>query len=145
MSEALDQFITNSPEDLARALDELSRKEKNNGEFLEALVRSKAFTLVDRPREESADNESVRLMTVDDPQGEGRMMGLFTSSANAQAMQAEAPGFEHLARVDVLWALLRLEPGSGVMVDPGRDTSFRIPAQVAENLKQSVRKALENA
>lgn len=145
MSEALDQFITNSPEDLARALDELSRNEKDNGEFLEALVRSKAFTLVDRPRGESGDDEAVRLMTVDDPQGEGRMMGLFTSSGNAQAMQSEAPGFEHLARVDVLWALLRLEPGCGVMVDPGRDTSFRIPSQVADNLKESVRKALENA
>lgn len=145
MSEALDQFITNSPEDLARALGELSRERMDNGAFLEALVRSKAFALVDRSGDQSGDEDAVRLMTVDDPQGEGRMMALFTSAGNAQALQAEAPDFEHLARVDVLWALLRLEKGCGVMVDPGRDPSFRIPPQVGESLQQSVRKAIENA
>lgn len=144
MNEALEQFIVNAPEDLERALGELSRHEINNGEFLEALVRSKAFTLLDRPwGGEASASDEVRLMTVDDPEDEGRMMGLFTSEEKAREAQGQAPGFEHLARVDVLWALLRLESGCGVMVDPGQDTSFRIPAKVAANMRQSVRDAIK--
>lgn len=145
MSDALDEFIVNSPEDLERALGELSRHEKNNGEFLEAMVRSKAFTLLDRPWSgELGDAEGIRLVTVSDPKGEGRLMGLFTSEDKARAVQPEAPEFEHLARVDVLWALLRLEKGCGVMVNPGQETGFRIPPKVAGDLQASVRKAIEN-
>lgn len=146
MNESVEQFITNTPEDLEKALGELSRHEKNNGEFLEALMRSKAFTLLDRPwAGDMAAADDVRLVTVQDPQGQGRMLGLFTSAEKARAVQPEAPAFEHLARVDVLWAMLRLEDGCGVMVNPGQDTSFRIPAQVAGNLRESVRKAIQSS
>jgi|GEM_PF-7002381 len=140
-------FITNSPDDLERALDERQREKKSNGEFLEALMRSKAFTLLDRPwGGDVAGSQDVRVVTVEDEDGDEagtRMLGLFTSAEKARAVQPRAPDFQHLARVDVLWAFLRLEPGLGVMVNPGQDLSFRIPPEVAGSLRQSVMKALD--
>lgn len=138
-----DTFITNSPDDLAAALDSLARDEIDNGTMLETLMRSKAFTLLDRPSPGSGvPDEGVRLVTVDDPRGEARMMGLFTSTEKAGVARAQSPGFEHLARVEVVWAFLKLEDGTGVMVNPGDDRSFRIPPEVAANLKQAVQQAV---
>lgn len=140
-------FITNSPDDLEVALGELEREEKSNGEFLESLMRSKAFTLLDRPwGGDVAGSHDVRLVTVEDEgddDGKSRMLGLFTSPEKAQAIRAQAPDFQHVARVDVLWAFLHLESGCGVMVNPGQETSFRIPPEAAASLKQSVMKALD--
>lgn len=138
-----DDFIKHSPEELGEALEALARNEKTNGEMLETLMRSRAFTLVDRPSPGGGvPDEDVRVMTVEDPRGQARMMGLFTSAEKARAGRAQSPSFEHLARVEVLWAFLRLEEGSGVMLNPGDDRSFRIPPEVAANLKQSVQQAV---
>lgn len=138
-----DSFVMHSPEDLGEALEALARDEKSNGEMLETLMRSRAFTLVDRPSPGSGvPDEGTRVMTVADPRGEARMMGLFTSAEKARSARAQSPAFEHLARVEVLWAFLRLEEGSGVLLNPGDERSFRIPPEVAANLKQAVQQAV---
>lgn len=138
-----DTFITYSPDDLAAALDSLAEDEIDNGAMLETLMRSRAFTLLDRPSPGGGvPDEGVRLVIVDDPHGEARMMGLFTSAEKAQSARGRSPGFEHVARVEVVWAFLKLEAETGVMVNPGDDRSFRIPPEVAANLQQAVQQAV---
>lgn len=70
------------------------------------------------------------------------MAGLFTSAEKAGAQRGESPGFDHVARVEVLWAFLQLDDGLGVLLDPGDERSFRIPPEVAANLKQAVQQAV---
>lgn len=137
-------FVRHSPEDLQAALEALAREEKSGGEVLETLMRSKAFTLLDRPWPgHAAADEGIRLVTVEDPAGgDTRMLGLFTSEDRATAAKVQSPAFEHLARVEVLWAFLKLEDGSGVVVNPGDERAFRIPPDVASNLKQAVQQAV---
>lgn len=138
-----ESFIKNSPEELGEALEALAREELNNGEMLETLMRSKAFTLLDRALPDSGEpDEGVQLVSVEDPRGEARMTGLFTSTEKAAAARAGSPGFEHVAQVEVLWAFLKLEEGSGVLLNPGDDRTFRIPPEVAANLKQAVQQAV---
>lgn len=139
-----ESFVRHDPEELAEALDALAREEKTGEEVLEILMRSKAFTLLDRPWPgHAAADEGIRLITVEDPAGtEARMVGLFTSEEKATAAREQSPAFEHLARVEVLWAFLKLESGAGVLVNPGDDRAFRIPPEVASNLQKAVQQAV---
>lgn len=139
-----ESFVRHTPEELQDALEALAREEKTGGEVLETLMRSKAFTLLDRPwpGHASAD-DGIRLVTMEDPAGtDARMLGLFTSEERALAAKPQSPAFEHLARVEVLWAFLKLEAGSGVLVNPGDERAFRIPPDVASNLRQAVQQAV---
>lgn len=136
-------FVKHSPEELGEALENMAGDQVDNGEMLETLVRSKAFTLLDRPWPGSAAaDDGIRLINVEDPRGECRMLGLFTSAEKAEAAKAQSPAFEHLARVEVVWALLKLEEGTGVLLNPADDKAFRIPPDVAANLKQAVQQAI---
>lgn len=138
-----DTFVKYSPDELGEALQALARDELSNGEMLETLMRSKAFTLLDQAAPEGGQpDEGVRLVSVEDPRGETSMMGLFTSAEKANAAREQSPAFEHIAQVEVLWAFLKLEDGAGVLVNPGDDQSFRIPQEVAANLKQAVQQAV---
>jgi hypothetical protein len=138
-----DTFVKYSPDELGEALQALAQDEKSKGDMLETLMRSKAFTLLDRPAPEGVEpDEGVRVLTVEDPRGEARMMGLFTSAEKARASGAQSPEFEHLAQVEVIWAFLKLEDQMGVVLNPDDDRSFRIPPEVAANLKQAVQQAV---
>lgn len=139
-----ESFVTHSPEELGEALEALAREEKSSAEVLETLMRSRAFTLLDRPWPgHAAADDGIRLITVEDPAGgKDRMLGLFSSEDKALDARAQSPAFEHLARVEVLWAFLKLEEGAGVVVNPGSERAFRVPPEVAANLKQAVQQAV---
>ena len=44
-----ESFVRHTPEELEEALQALAREDKSGGEVLETLMRSSAFTLLDRP------------------------------------------------------------------------------------------------
>lgn len=139
-----ESFVQHDPEDLAEALEALARGEKESSDVLETLMRSRVFTLLDRPWPgHAAADDGIRLINVEDPGGsDSRMLGLFTSEDKAMAARSESPDFEHLARVEVLWAFLKLESGYGVVVNPNDEKAFRVPPEVASNLQQAVQQAV---
>lgn len=140
-----ESFVKLGPEDVEQALNDLAERKLDNTEFLQTLMQSKLFTLLDRPGGGAiaADKDDVKLLRIADEQGGGKMIALFTNAENARESRSQAPGFEHLGRVDVVWALLHVDDGLGVLINPGLPHTFRIPPEGAAHLRQTVEQAIE--
>lgn len=138
-----DKFVKLGPEDVEQAFQELINEKLDNTQFLETLMQSKLFTMMDQPPEGALASEkgNARMLRFQDAKSGDEMVALYTEQEDARKAREQAPDFEHLGRVDVLWALLHMEANQGLMVNSKEGRAFRIAPEGVAQLRSSVQQA----
>lgn len=134
LEEAISAVLNSSPDEVELRRDAIS-----------TLAQSRVAVLLDQPWDgQSMPDESMRLQLVSDgPNQQQAMLAVFSSQDRAEQFQREHGGFSHATMVDAAWALLGVAKGDGVMVNPNQEISFRVDPQIAEILRSTVEKVLE--
>ncbi len=132
---------------LEEALISFHAGDTDAGEFVQALMTTRAYVLMNYPwDEQNRLHPETRLLLVTDGDIQTQpMLALFTTAERASEFSAHAPQFPHAVKVDVPWAVLGVDDGCGIMLNPNSDTAFRIAPDGAAELRRQVEALLPDA
>ncbi|MGH8371741.1 MAG: SseB family protein [Gammaproteobacteria bacterium] len=118
---------------------------ENLRNVLQMLVTARIKVLLNKPWDGISQPEpDTRMLFVSDGKNEQQpMLALFTSDAFASEFQAGDNPFIHIVEVDARLAIHRVEPGTGIMINPNSDLSFRITPELAKTLRDEIDKQLK--
>lgn len=104
---------------------------------LQVLVTTRIKVLLNKPWNGiSQPQPDTRMLFVSDGKNERQpMLALFTNDAFASEFQSDDSPFNHIVEVDARLAIHRVESGTGIMINPNSDLSFRIMPELAKTLR----------
>ena len=120
----------------------------NRSAVLAALATSAVTVILDQPWDGASLPElDTRFLLVSDGNNtEQPMLAIFSTRDCAQRFRHDVDlgnEFEHLVEVSGSWSLLGVTEGVGVMIDPNQSTAFRITPELAAELRNDVREAMD--
>ena len=140
---------TNQP-DLVAALAAIEQDDTvaNRSAVLVALATSPVTVILDQPWDGASlpDPDTRFLLVSDGKNTEQAMLAIFSNHDRAQRFSHDVDlgnEFEHLVEVSGSWSLLGVTEGTGVMIDPNQPTAFRITPELAAQLRNDVREAMD--
>lgn len=130
MSNATDTF--QAANNLERALLEAQTGRLSVGEFLNTLLSSQVFVLLDKEVAPNGWDNSASPMVLSNHSGIP-VLATFTSPERSDGWPAQLPQFSFGLLTDFRWLLRGVAPGVGVVVNPGLSVGLELaPERVAE-------------
>ena len=106
--------------------------------LVETLLASPVFVLLDRePPKDGRLGPETRPLVLANAAGQ-TVFAVFTAPERANAWLQREPDFRHGLMVDFRWLLPGIADGVGLVVNPGTDLGFEMPAANVQVLKDSV-------
>jgi hypothetical protein len=107
---------------------------------LMVLVTARVKLLLNKPWDgTSPPQPGTRMLYVSDGTDQRQpMLAVFTSDGFIDEFKSGDHEFIHLAEVDARFAIHRVEPGTGIMINPNSNRAFRITPELATTLRQEI-------
>lgn len=104
--------------------------------FLDKLIASKVCLLFNGNPAEAGRQPGIAPLALTGPDGQ-REVAMFTSSERATPFADLAPEYQHGLWVECAWALKGVQPGIGVILNPGWNASIEMPADGVQRFKDA--------
>lgn len=135
--------MTDSSNDLEVALGAVNKDDVESlRNVLQVLVATRIKVLLNKPWDGISQPEpDTRMLFVSDGKNEQQpMLALFSSDSFTTEFRTGDNPFTHIAEIDARLAIHRVEPGSGIIINPNASLSFRITPELAKTLRDEVDK-----
>lgn len=104
------------------------------GDFLDVLVSSQVFMLLDKEIDSDAWDDSASVMVLSNRNGVP-MLAVFTSAERAVGWPAQLPQFGFGLLADFRWLLRGVGAGVGIVVNPGLSVGLELAAERVTELR----------
>lgn len=122
--------------DLERALLQAQRGQLPVVSFMDKLLASQVFVLLDKePGPSGKWDNSASPMVLTNQEGKP-VMAMFTAPERSTEWPKREPRFTHGLLTDFAWLLRGLAPGVGLVINPGLSAGLEMPASGVAQLKQ---------
>ncbi|MDE2345479.1 MAG: SseB family protein [Gammaproteobacteria bacterium] len=110
------------------------------------FVMSRVIVLMDKSWDgKGRPQDGTRMMFVSDgPNMEQLMLAVFTGTTYTDAFIAADNPFRHVVEVDARFAILGLSEGTGIIINPNAETSFRIDPAIGKIMRDGALEQLRN-
>lgn len=136
--------MTAIPSALEQAINAVKQDDvESMRKVLSMLMTSRVNLLLNKPWDgRSRPEEDTRTLFVSNGEDlKQPMLALFTSPSFAEPFQSDDSPYKHLVEVDIRFAIHRVEPGTGVMINPNSTTTcFRLSPELAKFFRDEIHK-----
>lgn len=122
--------------DLERALVAAQNGQLPFDGFAERLLASKVFVLLDRGLAPGGELDVDALPMVLTSQAGNRVLAIFTAAERSSDWPMRYPRFSYGLLVEFSWLLRGVAPGVGIVLNPGSQAGFEMPASGVQQLKE---------
>ena len=104
--------------------------------FMDKLLASQVFVLLDKaPAADGKWDNGISPMVLRNQDG-NPVMAMFTAPERSTEWPKREPRFQHGLLTDFAWLLRGLQPGVGLVINPGLAAGLEMPASGVAQLKQ---------
>jgi hypothetical protein len=114
----------------------VQKGELEQQDFLTHLVNSKAIVMLDQPPRLSGEwDNDIHPLVVGSPNG-FPVLAVFSSVERSAVSKEKAPGHPYAMEAPFAWMLRGIQPGVGLVMNPGSAFGFEIPPDSLSSLRQ---------